>query len=66
MVRGSKRFYPDSAFDHALLNQKNQFKSLMIVSSPGLLSHAGLISLSRVIGTGLMVVFGALCIRGNW
>ncbi|XP_027039867.1 protein ABHD16A-like isoform X1 [Pocillopora damicornis] len=30
----------------------------------GLLSHAGLASLSRFIGTGLMVVFGALCIRG--
>ena len=37
----------------------------MIVSSPGLLSFAGLISLSRFIGTGLIVVFGALCIRGN-
>lgn len=30
----------------------------------GLLSHAGLVSLSRFIGTGLMIVFGALCIRG--
>ena len=31
----------------------------------GLLSHAGLVSLSRFIGTGLIVVFGALCIRGT-
>ncbi|KAL9988625.1 hypothetical protein ACROYT_G003091 [Oculina patagonica] len=30
----------------------------------GLLSHAGLVSLSRFIGTGLMFVFGAMCIRG--
>ncbi|KAJ7369338.1 Protein abhd16a [Desmophyllum pertusum] len=30
----------------------------------GLLSHAGLVSLSRFIGTGLMFVLGALCIRG--
>lgn len=30
----------------------------------GLLSHAGLVSLSRFIGTGLIIVFGALCIRG--
>ena len=35
------------------------------IFSTGMLSHAGLVSLSRFIGTGLMIVFGAMCIRGN-
>lgn len=51
----SVHFCLQLSFDKELM-----FFSLIL----GLLSHEGLISLSRFIGTGFMVVFGALCLRG--